>query len=50
MRGAGTELQSLGDVAKGTETVLQGMVVILRFRKLRRQFCGAHGGTSPFDS
>ena len=42
-----TEWQRLVDVAKGTEMGFQGFVVKLRIRRLRRSFCGDHGGYAP---
>jgi len=40
-------MRMLGDVARGTETILQDWLVILRIRRLQRSFRGAHGGSGP---
>ena len=37
----------LGDVGRGTETVLRDLEVILQNRRLQRSFYRAHGGSLP---
>ena len=45
--GRGDRIWRLKDVAKGTETVLQGLDVILQIWRLGAHFCGAHGASAP---
>ena len=45
--GMETELWRLVEVAKGEETVSRGLEGILRIRRLRSSFRGAHSGTAP---
>ena len=45
--GRETELDSLSDVAWGSETILIGLETILQIRRLRRLVCGAHGCSAP---
>ena len=40
----------LEDVARDTETIFRGLQGILRIRRLRRSFCGAHGGSATHSS
>ena len=46
MRGVETEWQRLGDVARGTETVLRGRDAILQIWGLGGHFSGAHGASA----
>ena len=50
MRGVETEWLRLGNVAKDTETVLQGLKVMQRIRRLWRSCSGAHGDYVPHPS
>ena len=47
MRGVETKWRGLGDVARSTETVSQGLEVILQILRLGGYFCGAHGASAP---
>ena len=47
MRGVETKWRRLGDVERGTETVLQGLEVILLIWRRGGNFCGAHGASAP---
>ena len=42
-----TKFRRLWEVAKGGETILQGLDVILRIRRLWRSYHGDHGGPAP---
>ena len=47
MLGVETKWRRLEDVSRGTETVLQGLEVILQIWRLGGQFSGAHGASAP---
>ena len=47
MRGMKTAWRRLGEAARGTETVLQGLEGFLGIKKLRRIFHRAYGGPAP---
>ena len=50
MRGVETEWLRLGNVAKDTETVLQGLKVMQRIMRLWRSYSEAHGDYVPHPS
>ena len=50
MRGLETKWRKLREVAKGTETGLRGLEVILQIWRHGGKFCGAHGSSAPSPS
>jgi len=47
MQGMKTEGGSFRNIARGTETVLWGLKIILQIWRLGGHFCRAHGASTP---